>query len=278
MGKSRAKKLQLIGRTNPTKNWAIWPEYIELCDLQISFISTFVNEIYYVKQCDNRPFNRGAIKNIGFIAIKEKYPFNYKDITFVFNDIDTLPAYKNLLNYITSKGTIKHFFGYTFALGGIVSITGYDFEKIGGYPNYWGWGMEDNDLQHRAIKSSIIIDRTNFYNIGDSNIINIKDNKKKVCSNQQIWRAGPKNTEGYNDIEKLRYNLEKDFINVIYFKTKINETNDTYCEKDSFLKCNAETKYKPIDSINTESELKKYGVNVIFSKNMNSKNFAMKYI
>lgn len=235
-------------------------------------------EIYYVKQCDNRPFNRGAIKNIGFIAIKEKYPFNYKDITFVFNDIDTLPAYKNLLNYITSKGTIKHFFGYTFALGGIVSITGYDFEKIGGYPNYWGWGMEDNDLQHRAIKSSIIIDRTNFYNIGDSNIINIKDNKKKVCSNQQIWRAGPKNTEGYNDIEKLRYNLEKDFINVIYFKTKINETNDTYCEKDSFLKCNAETKYKPIDSINTESELKKYGVNVIFSKNMNSKNFAMKYI
>jgi len=235
-------------------------------------------EIYYVKQCDNRPFNRGAIKNIGFIAIKEKYPFNYKDITFVFNDIDTLPAYKNLLNYITSKGTIKHFFGYTFALGGIVSITGYDFEKIGGYPNYWGWGMEDNDLQHRAIKSSIIIDRTNFYNIDDSNIINIKDNKKKVCSNQQIWRAGPKNTEGYNDIEKLRYNLEKDFINVIYFKTKINETNDTYCEKDSFLKCNAETKYKPIDSINTESELKKYGVNVIFSKNMNSKNFAMKYI
>lgn len=235
-------------------------------------------EIYYVKQCDNRPFNRGAIKNIGFIAIKEKYPFNYKDITFVFNDIDTLPAYKNLLNYITSKGTIKHFFGYTFALGGIVSITGYDFEKIGGYPNYWGWGMEDNDLQHRAIKSSIIIDRTNFYNIGDSNIINIKDNKKKLCSNQQIWRAGPKNTEGYNDIEKLRYNLEKDFINVIYFKTKINETNDTYCEKDSFLKCNAETKYKPIDSINTESELKKYGVNVIFSKNMNSKNFAMKYI
>lgn len=235
-------------------------------------------EIYYVKQCDNRPFNRGAIKNIGFIAIKEKYPFNYKDITFVFNDIDTLPAYKNILNYITSKGIIKHFFGYTFALGGIVSITGYDFEKIGGYPNYWGWGMEDNDLQHRAIKSSIIIDRTNFYNIDDSNIINIKDNKKKLCSNQQIWRAGPKNTEGYNDIEKLRYNLEKDFINVIYFKTKINETNDTYCEKDSFLKCNAETKYKPIDSINTEYELKKYGVNVIFSKNMNSKNFAMKYI
>ena len=46
-------------------------------------------EIYYAEQKDNRPFNRGAIKNIGFIAMMEKYKNNYQDITFVFNDVDS---------------------------------------------------------------------------------------------------------------------------------------------------------------------------------------------
>ena len=51
-------------------------------------------EIYFAHQCDSRDFNRGAMKNIGFIAMKEKYENNYKNITFVFNDVDTMPYTK----------------------------------------------------------------------------------------------------------------------------------------------------------------------------------------
>ena len=51
-------------------------------------------EIYFSHQLDNRTFNRGAMKNIGFLAMKQKYPDDYKKITFVFNDVDTIP-YKN---------------------------------------------------------------------------------------------------------------------------------------------------------------------------------------
>ena len=40
-------------------------------------------KILYIHQQDNREFNRGAIKNIGFITVKNMYPDDYSDITLV---------------------------------------------------------------------------------------------------------------------------------------------------------------------------------------------------
>ena len=37
--------------------------------------------------------------------MKNKYPNDYKNITFVFNDIDTTPVEKNKFNYETQIGT-----------------------------------------------------------------------------------------------------------------------------------------------------------------------------
>ena len=138
-------------------------------------------EIYYSHQTDSRMFNRGATKNIGFLAIKEKYPNDYKNITIVFNDIDTLPSTKNLFDYITRTGVVKHFYGFTFALGGIVSITGEDFEKCNGFPNNWGWGLEDNALNNRVLQHSII-NRDQFIPINNPQVIHLYDNPNRIVN------------------------------------------------------------------------------------------------
>lgn len=177
-------------------------------------------EIFFAHQCDQRPFNRGAMKNIGFLAIKNKYPNDYKNITFVFNDVDTLPYRKGLLNYETTFGVIKHFYGYEFALGGIISIKGLDFEKINGFPNYWSWGFEDNCLQNRANNKGIIIDRSNFFRIGNPNILQLMDGIRRM-----INRKGPNalqhdNTlDGISTITNLKYNFDNFMINIYSFDT-----------------------------------------------------------
>lgn len=175
-------------------------------------------EIYYSHQNDTRAFNRGAIKNIGFIAIKEKYPDHYKNITFVFNDIDILPIRKNLLDYKTSDGIVKHFYGFNNALGGIFSITGNDFEKIKGFPNYWGWGYEDNLINIRCLENNIKIDRNNFYNIFDNNFVQTSIINKKLLNNKKPDMNNSK-SNNLNTIKNLHYNIESNIININSFDT-----------------------------------------------------------
>lgn len=180
-------------------------------------------EIYFSHQSDRRLFNRGAMKNIGFITMKRKYPDTYKDITFVFNDVDTMPFIKNVLPYETSSGTIKHFYGFSFALGGIVSVTGGDFEKMNGFPNFWSWGYEDNELQKRAILHKINVDRSVFYPLFDRNIIFLQDGFNRVVDDTEKMRYYLKTTEGITEISQLEYIIENDMINVTFFKTATDE-------------------------------------------------------
>ena len=170
-------------------------------------------ELYFSHQSDVRGFNRGATKNIGFLAVKTKYPDDYKNITFVFNDIDTIP-FSNIFNYETQLGTVKHFYGFEYALGGIVSINGGDFEAINGYPNYWGWGMEDKVLQTRCEKKGIRIDRSLFYPIGSPDILHLFDGVQRIVNRKDPWRASHDNgIDGIRTIHKLEYSINSESTN-----------------------------------------------------------------
>ena len=206
-------------------------------------------EIYFSHQDDERSFNRGATKNIGFLAVKQKYPNHYQDIDFVFHDLDTIPFHR-IFDYTTEHGVVKHYYGFEHSLGGIVVIKGLDFEGINGYPNYWSWGLEDTCLQNRCIAANIFIDRSHFYKIGSPQILHIFDGVSRIINQKDPKRYNSDNGEiGLSSLRNVFYMIEsrstneKDnlyhaanenvkFINIKSFKSETNFDDDQYFDYD----------------------------------------------
>ena len=195
--------------------------------LMSEFLENYNYQIFFLHQNDKRPFNRGAMKNIGFLYVKERWKDDYKNINLVFHDIDYLMYYKDQFIFETKQGVVKHFFGYKHTLGGIFSIKASDFESINGFPNIWTWGLEDNIIQIRAQKHGLIPDYSQFIQAG-------LDEKKLIC----LWhgwnrlidnRIGPKydaktTYDGIEIIKNLKYDVENisnkaSMININNFET-----------------------------------------------------------
>lgn len=189
-------------------------------------------QIHYVHQLDQREFNRGAMKNIGFLAMRDKYPADYKNITFVFNDVDCCPFTKNFLNYETTQGVVKHFYGFTYTLGGIFSITGDDFERVGGFPNFFGYGYEDNMIQQRVTRAGIPIDRSVFYPLYDPNILSFRDGLIRHVNRTDYDLYMAKTDEGLHSFRALKYRFEDDFIQVDSFDCGRTENRATRSDYD----------------------------------------------
>jgi hypothetical protein len=242
-------------------------------------------EILFVHQMDSRPFNRGAMKNIGFIAIKEKYPDHYKDITFIFNDVDTLPFHK-LFDYQTLPGIVKHYYGFKTALGGIVVMKGADFEKVNGYPNYWGWGLEDACLQNRCLYYKINIDRNQFFEIGSPEILQLFDGVARLVSAKNPQRMKQdQGLDGIKTIHKLTYSIDKEsknpadnkysiasdkifYVNVLKFMSLVSFESDQYHDydlRDSLKKVVTPDKFQT-NFVNNTADWKKIPYNPFFGK------------
>ena len=204
-------------------------------------------EIYFSHQTDDRSFNRGACRNIGFLAIKEKYPEDYMNITFIFNDLDTIP-FNRIFDYETEPGIIKHYYGFTHSLGGIVVIKGEDFENINGYPNFWSWGLEDSCLQKRSEIHEMKIDRSDFYKIGSPQILQLFDGVERIINKKDPHKLKTDDgSNGLSTIYDLEYTIDKkssreldniyDSLSPESFYININNfTTETDFEDDEYFK------------------------------------------
>jgi len=192
-------------------------------------------EIYFAHQCDERPFNRGAMKNIGFLAMKRKYPAEYGDITFIFHDVDTWPTENGIIKYDTIDGVVEHYFGYKFALGGMFAIKGKDFDKTKGFSNFWGWGLEDNIIQDRCIAAGLSIDRTGFFPITDKkNIHREDDGSMRLISKADSSVYKYDKPDNMDDIKGLKFTIDSDMINITGFEVNMRvEDQDFYLRDNS---------------------------------------------
>jgi hypothetical protein len=115
-------------------------------------------KIVIVEQTFTKQFNRGMMKNIGYLYQDADY--------YCFHDIDMLPiesdySYCEYPTHLAEK--VEQFnwqLPYPDFFGGVVMFTKEDFETIQGYSNdYWGWGAEDDDLRVRATRKELKLQR-----------------------------------------------------------------------------------------------------------------------
>ena len=110
--------------------------------------------MYFGHQCDDKLFNRGAMKNVA-----AKHAFEDGCDYIVWHDIDMIPEEgtdysfpeKTPIHIATNISQMNYELKYQEYFGGAVIFNKEQVEKTNGYSNdYWDWGMEDDDLFWRC--------------------------------------------------------------------------------------------------------------------------------
>ncbi len=122
--------------------------------------------VLLIEQEYGLPFNRGALKNIGFLLGRDDSDY------MCFHDIDYLPIWADytwvdmptpIIWYGAETRPIAPERSTRFVennlesfFGGVVLVPNNLFSQVNGYANsYWGWGYEDSDLHTRFMVAGI---------------------------------------------------------------------------------------------------------------------------
>ena len=136
---------------------------------------------------DSRAFNRGAMKNIGYLEAKAHIGELFREAIYVNQDIDVLPNSQECIYAIPDENTIYNPYGVQHCLAKIHIQSAKMMETTNGYPNnYWAWGLEDVCVQARADTHGFKTDRTHFEWLGTNNMWIEQEGEE----NTRTWREG----------------------------------------------------------------------------------------
>ncbi|XP_033736264.1 beta-N-acetyl-D-glucosaminide beta-1,4-N-acetylglucosaminyl-transferase-like [Pecten maximus] len=121
--------------------------------------------IFVIEQSEGSSFNRGLIRNVGFVEAMKSGPFD----CFIFNDVDTIIEDDRNIFYC-NPNMVRHMVSgvdrdgyklpYYRLVGGIIGFTPEQFQHINGYSNlFFLWGAEDDDLYRRIVGEGLLIER-----------------------------------------------------------------------------------------------------------------------
>ena len=176
--------------------------------------------ITIVEQFNDKPFNRAKLLNIGFNEGKDKFDY------FCFHDVDMVPIEADYsfpeypIHMATNCSQFDWKLPFNEYYGGVNLFNKEDFLKINGYSNdYWGWGIEDDDLLKRVIKSGFKLNRrigrykSLDHKKSDPNHENRSKSLGKFYTNYDFKSDGLSNLE-YKTINKLKINEFSELLSV----------------------------------------------------------------
>jgi hypothetical protein len=116
--------------------------------------------VLVVEQEFGKPFNRAKLLNIGFDLTKDNFDY------FCFHDVDLLPmndtcdySYPEKPSHLSTFVSQFNFIPRAGELGGVSIFNKTDYIKVNGHSNdYWGWGLEDNDMALRCFERGLEIE------------------------------------------------------------------------------------------------------------------------
>ena len=182
-----------------------------------TYLSGIDYHIHVIEQCDEKPFNRGKLLNIGFVLSKDTSEY------VVFHDVDMLPieadySRSRAATHIATRcSQFNYAMPYPTYFGGVTIFEKAAFEKINGYSNdYWGWGAEDDDLMSRCVSHGISIDRRQceFLSLHHSRVVK----KEEYDANVSLLHRKEKTDSGLSNLEYCLKEKIPSGLNTTFYK------------------------------------------------------------